>query len=103
MTHRRTTTPRCINCGAPVEFLGSPFTPANRPFNPGDLNGRTTSVPDAYPVLGRRAWRFPALVEHLQWQRGCSQADAEDEARDMPWRQLHTCTPTTDHQTGGTR
>lgn len=65
-----------------------------RTFEPRPVDQRTMHG-TAFPVCDRRAWRFRELVEDLMVRRECSQADAEGEARDVPWYQPHTC-PTTE-------
>lgn len=86
---------RCNGCGAHVVFFGSPFTGKRRTFDP-------TSVDDthplagvkAFPVLGgTRAYKQADLVELLQVQRRCSDVEAADEVRDMPWHVVHECPP----------
>lgn len=84
--------PRCRDCDAPITFFGSPFAPASpRPFNPKPLDGHSAAAVGAYPVHGRRAWRFDDLVDVIQVQRESSRPAAEEEVRDMTWYQLHAC------------
>ena len=108
MGRRHSGPARCRSCDRPVIFLRSPFTSNVRTFDPTELDGRTTSNPNAYPVLGRAAYRVTELAALLQVQRGASLGAVEDEIRDLPWHQLHTCTPDTsttpdDDTTGGPR
>lgn len=93
---RRHGRPTCGNCGRPVVWLrramAAPGSSAWRTFDPKPVDGRTHHGPPACPVEnGRLAWRFRELVEELMVRRECSQADAEDEARDMPWYVPHRC------------
>lgn len=95
---RRRGPARCRDCGTPVVFLRSPFTGSMRPFNPTPVDGRDPLAVTAYPVLGRAAFKYADLVEHIQIQRGCSDTEAADEVRDMPWRFIHDCTTTTSEE-----
>lgn len=81
--------PRCNTCSAIITFFGSPFSSSTRPFNPRPVDPHV--IQGAYPVMGRKAYRFADLVETVQLLRECSLAEAEGEVYDMPWHQLHAC------------
>ncbi len=93
---KRTSRPRCRDCGAPIVFFRS-WTGNWRTFDPKPVNGRTHVGALAYPILYGRAWRLQELVDELMARHQYSSAEAEDEAYDVPWRVAHTCreTPTT--------
>ena len=87
---------RCNTCKAPVVFYRSPFTGKVRTFEakPVEPSHPLAGV-KAFPVLGGTAAYKPAeLVELLQVQRQCSDAEASNEVRDMPWHLIHDCPPT---------
>lgn len=86
---------RCNGCGAHVVFFRSPFTGKTRTFEatPVEPSHPLAGV-KAFPVLGGTAAYRPAhLAEMLQVQRMCSDAEAADEVRDMPWHLIHECHP----------
>lgn len=86
---------RCNGCRAHVVFYRSPFTGKVRTFEakPVEPSHPLAGV-KAFPVLGGTAAYKPAdLVEHLMVQRQCSEVEAADEVRDVPWHLLHECTP----------
>jgi hypothetical protein len=83
--------PRCRDCRAPIAWYLSPFTGKVRKFDARPVDGRTHTGAPAYPVEGRRAWKFTVLVDDLQVRRECSRDDAEAEAYDMPWHVAHDC------------
>jgi hypothetical protein len=88
---------RCNGCHAPVVFFRSPFTGRPRTFEakPVEPSHPLAGV-KAFPVLGGTAAYKPAeLAELLQVQRQCSDAEASNEVRDMPWFRFHEC-PTED-------
>ncbi len=91
---------RCHGCKVPVVFFRSPFTGNLRTFDPKPVDGHHALAVKAFPVMGRTAYKFSPLVELIQIQRECSEPEAEDEVRDMPWHFIHDCT--TDATTGGT-
>lgn len=84
---------KCRSCGAPVVFYRSPFTANVRTF---DQTPVTADHPLAgvktFPVLGgTSAYRPAHLAEMLQVQRMCTDTEAADEVRDLPWFRLHEC------------
>lgn len=84
---------RCKDCRAHVVFYRSPFTGKVRTFEakPVEPSHPLAGV-KAFPVLGGTAAYRPAhLAEMLQVQRMCSDAEAADEVRDMPWYLIHDC------------
>lgn len=81
----------CRWCQRPVEFFFSPFTGKARKFDARPVDGRTHQGPTAFPVEGRRAWRFADLAADLQVRRETSLAAAEAEVYDMPWHVPHDC------------
>ena len=103
--------PRCRSCNLPVAFFRSPFTGNMRAFNPKPVDMRTPLVDAAYPVFGGQAYKLADVVDLLLVARRCSRAEAEDEARDLPWHTLHACpepadedsTSSDQHAQGGTR
>lgn len=94
---------RCRTCKDPVAFFRSPYTGNVRTFDPNPVDGRDPLAVKAFPVLGRAAYKFSALVELIQVQRECSDAEAEDEVRDMPWHFLHDCTTGDTHRSTDTK
>lgn len=92
--------PRCRDCDAPVEFFLSPYTGRWRTFNPKPVNLREGLHERAYPVEGRRAWKYTELVEELMGRLGLAHAEAEAEVRDMPWHSLHDCPNRPDDEEG---
>jgi hypothetical protein len=95
---------RCRSCKAPVVFFRSPFTGNVRAFNPKPIDMRTPLVEAAYPVLNRRAYKLHDVIEELVVVRRCSTAEAEEEARDLPWHTLHACSADIRNDAqGGTR
>ena len=88
---------RCRTCREEIDFFRSPFTGNVRAFDiaPVDPTHPLAGV-RAFPVLGRAAYKQADLVEVVQVQRGCSDVEAADEIRDMPWHLLHDCTTSTD-------
>lgn len=95
-------TARCRTCDAPVAFFRSPFTARLRTFDPTPIDGHHPLAVDAFPVLGRSAFKFAELVEHIQVQRQCSTDEAAAEVRDMPWHRLHTHSIDADDQPAAT-
>lgn len=86
---------RCRTCDRPVVFFFSPFTAALRTFDPSPVEpSHPLAGVKAFPVLSRRAYKPAELVELLQVQRQCSDAEAADEMRDIPWHLIHECHPT---------
>lgn len=96
---RRRGPPRCKDCNALVVFFRSARTGAWMPFDPRPLSGRDHpgSVGRLWVIENAAtAWPLRELVEDLMVRREISQAEADDEAHDMPWYQTHICTrPTT--------
>lgn len=84
--------PRCRDCEAAVAFFLSPYTGRWRTFDPRPVDVRHGLLRErAYPVEGRRAWKYLELVEDLMGRRGIGRDAAETEARDMPWHVPHDC------------
>lgn len=100
---RRRRPARCrgTDCGAPIVFFRSPYTGNTRAFDPTPVDGHDPGPGLAFPVMGQAAYKVPVLVELLQVQRQCSDAEAAEEVRDMPWHRIHQCTtpPTTEGET----
>lgn len=65
-----------------------------RTFDPKPVDGRHPSAVTAFPVMGRTAYKRTDLVDVIQLQRECSDVEAADEVRDMPWHFIHDCTTT---------
>lgn len=84
---------RCRKCNAQIVWLlrGASWWR----YDPRPVDPRTHAGPPANPVEGKRAWPLGALVEELMGRRECTEAEAREEALDMPWYQLHTCGRTT--------
>ena len=82
---------QCRTCRAQVAFFRSPFTGQVRAFNPKPIDMRTPMVEAAYPVYGRSAYRLADVVDLLMAERLCTRAEAEEEARDLPWHTFHAC------------
>jgi len=89
---RRRGPPRCRDCNAPVVFFRSPSTGTWRPFAPRPVDPSQQHPGPAYPVEGNVwAWPYRDLVEDLMVRHRYSQAEAEDEAHDLPWHIPHDC------------
>ena len=87
---------RCNTCKAPVVFYRSPFTGRPRTFEakPVEPSHPLAGV-KAFPVLGgTHAYRPAAVMEVLQLQNQCSDAEAAAEVQDLPWFLIHECPPT---------
>lgn len=83
--------PTCQDCRQVIAWFHTP-TGQWRRFDPKPVDARHHNGPPACPVEnGRIVWRYRELVEDLMVRREISQADAEDEARDMPWYVPHNC------------
>ncbi len=96
MTSGRASRCKRDGCGAEIVFFRSPYTGNLRAFDARPLDGRDPGM-DAFPVLGRTAYKFPVLVELIQVQRQGADVEAEREVRDMPWHALHNCTNSSTH------
>ncbi|SDC45232.1 hypothetical protein [Nocardioides lianchengensis] len=83
---------KCRTCRRPVVFLRSPFTGNVRTFDPTPVDGHHPLAVNAFPVMGRTAYKVVDLVELIQVQRQCSDVEADAEVRDMPWHVPHECT-----------
>lgn len=89
---------RCRSCQAPVVFFRSPFTRNVRTFDPDPVDGtHVLAGVRAFPVTGVKAHRPAHLAEQIQVQRHCTDEQAMDEVRDMPWHLLHECPPDPTH------
>ena len=88
--------PRCKDCKAPIVFFRSPMTGNYRPFDPRPVDPNQQHVRPPCPVENdRHAWPYRALIEDLMVRLGCSEPEAEEHARAMPWHMPHTCKNTT--------
>lgn len=86
---RRTHGPaRCQDCRAPIRWLR--LRGEWRPFNPKPVDPRH-QVAGAYPVENRTAWPLEDLVVELMGRRNVGEAEARDEALDLPWHTRHIC------------
>lgn len=89
---RRTSIARCRGCGARIVFFTSPFTGRPRAFDPTPVDMGRQLTRRAYPVENdTTAWKYLDLVEALMMRLGCGRAEAEEEARQLPWHTPHDC------------
>ena len=97
---RRRGPPKCNKCQRDVLWARLVHSGAWRTFEPKAADTRQATGQVLYPIEGSLAWHTRDLVEDLMVRRQCSQSEAEEEARAMPWHARHVCpTPTAEKET----
>lgn len=91
---RRTTTPRCRDCGALVAFFRHSGTGPWRSYHLIAVDPHTHTG-TAYPVWNGGAWTVPDLIDELCARQHLSRDDAEDTVYALPWHVRHDCRTTT--------
>lgn len=83
---------KCRSCHKPIVFFRRAGDGKVVPFDEAPV---TWSHPlagvEVFPIWGLRAWKVPQLVEQLQGLHEITSTEAEQQARDMPYHQLHRC------------